>query len=62
LGGSAWIWRRGSRSFNLPDDIESIYVGAVAHTSQISAVVVEYASPKLKVAEAEEDRRMSDLL
>jgi hypothetical protein len=46
----------------LPEDIASVYVGASAMSSDSAMVVIEYASRKLPQADAEDDRRLSDLL
>jgi hypothetical protein len=46
----------------LPNDLATVYVGAMSKDSNTSAVIIEYASPKLSQADAEDDRSMSDLL
>jgi len=52
----------GSGGVSLPEDIATIYVGASAMSSDSAMVVIEYASRKLPEAEAEDDRRLADLL
>jgi hypothetical protein len=54
-------WMR-PRAQQLPDDLESIWAGAVDRDSYSTAVAVEYASRKLGQAKAEIERQLADLL
>lgn len=55
------MWERGGRG-SLPDDIESIFLGAVPLEGYAAQIVLEYASTKVRAAEAELERQMATLL
>src|SRR5688500_11821675 len=57
----SYIWERTGRC-NLPDDIETVYVGATAYGGGQGAVAIEYSSARMSAAESEIERGMSDLL
>lgn len=57
----SYTWKR-PKVRDLPDDLDTIYVGATPHDGYAAGVVLEYASLKLPLAEAELERQMSDLL
>lgn len=56
----SYIWERPTAE--LPEDLESIYVGATGDDGYAAQVVLEYASRKLPQAEAELERQMASLL
>ncbi len=55
------IWEAG-KSAQLPEDIETLFLGVTAYSSSESSTFVEYASSNLKEAEKEIDADLSDLL
>lgn len=57
----SYSWKKSAIP-QLPEDLDTIYIGAVPHDGLTAEVVLEYASPRLKEAEAELERQMSDLL
>ncbi len=57
----SYSWER-TAAVQLPDDLESIFVGAVPTGTHGAQVVLEYASRKLPEAESELERQMADLL
>ncbi|QGP78391.1 hypothetical protein [Sphingobium sp. CAP-1] len=56
----SYIWDRKNVA-GLPDDIDTIYVGAAAYGGGEGAVAVEYASTKMHLAEKERDAKLADL-
>jgi len=57
----SYLWEKAAVR-ELPEDLDTIYVGATPHEGYAAGVVLEYASPKLPLAEAELERQMADLL
>jgi len=57
--GYLWDIKNGAK---LPDDLETVYVGAAAYGGGEGAVTVEYASTRMAAAEDEIERDMSNLL
>jgi hypothetical protein len=57
----AYIWDR-STGANLPDDLESVYVGAAAYGGGQGGATIEYSSTRISTAEAEIESGMSDFL
>jgi hypothetical protein len=57
----SYTWKRPATP-SLPEDLESVYVGAMPREFGVAAAIIEYASPKLQLADAEDDREMSNLL
>jgi hypothetical protein len=55
------IWER-PKSPELPDDIQSIYLGATGYGSDQAGVCIEYSSVRMKDAEEELEELLSDLL
>ena len=55
------IWEKG-KSPQLPDDLETVFLGVAAYSSSESSPIIEYASTRLKDAEKEVDADLSDLL
>ena len=47
---------------NLPDDLESVYVGAMSGGNNVGAVTIEYSSPRVDEAHAEIQAGLADLL
>lgn len=55
------LWER-PRSKSLPDDLATIYVGAIALDTHTANVALEYASSRLANAKLEDEREMANLL
>ena len=55
------IWEK-DKVPNLPEDLQSVFLGVVAHNPSDSSVILEYASPSLDAVERETDNDLSDLL
>jgi hypothetical protein len=56
-----YIWESRIQK-TLPQDVETIFAGALAYDMYNTSAVLEYSSPKLKEAELESERNMADLL
>ena len=56
----SYVWDRQGVS-TLPNDIDTISVGAAAYGGGEGAVAVEYASAKMHLAEKERDAKLADL-
>lgn len=54
-------WRR-SEAANLPNDLDTVYLGVTASDGSTTNIVLEYASPALQAVEAEADEANADLL
>lgn len=54
-------WSRPGAT-QLPDDLESIFVGAIPQNGYCATMIIEYASRKLDQAEAEIERQLVDIL
>lgn len=57
----SYVWERKANA-TLPEDLETVYVGAAAYGSGTGAVTVEYASIRMAEAEREIEAGLSDLL
>lgn len=55
-----YTWDRKNCA-NVPEDIDTIYVGATAYGGGEGAVTVEYGSTKMHLAEQERDAKLADL-
>jgi hypothetical protein len=54
------LWRKPS--VRLPDDLESVFLGVSGVSNDEARVVIEYDSPRSKIADEEVQRMLSDLL
>jgi hypothetical protein len=56
----SWMWKRDGGQ--LPEDLETIYVGAQGYGGTQGAVAIEYASTRMDDAGREVDKNLADLL
>jgi hypothetical protein len=57
----SYVWQRPDAT-GLPDDLESIYVGAGAIDANTTNLIIEYSSINLDAAERESESGLADLL
>jgi hypothetical protein len=57
----AFVWERKGQA-TLPDDLDTVYVGAAAYGGGTGATTVEYSSSRMAEAEREIEAGLSDLL
>lgn len=55
------VWER-AKIPSLPEDLDTVFLGVLAHNTSDSSVILEYSSIHFEAAEQEADSSLSDLL